>query len=658
MLFKFSVVFITLLVVSGIVLAKEGEPYCITNTFMDFGSPLVQKPMPNPGPPPDPDVGDSWDWYLWYFSGGPPHYEIKPCTVRGKGEHCYIIVDDEEWNVSIFQSDVDAIMDYFDNESVGEYPDMGIYDLNTTNFGEPPDSDGLSRIFLVWYDIDVADGFFWWFDQYPDGEYDYASNECDCVYMDCVDSDPGGEYMNAVCAHEFQHMIHWRWDKDEDAWVDEGCAELAMWLFGHPDTISGFNGNPDDCLTSWNGYYSDYVKVYLWTLYLFEHYGEYAGNALINTLVHEPANSIQGVNNALDDVGVEEDFVDIFKDWVVANYLDDISIYEGQYGYETENLPHFHEYKTWDEYPTDWHNSTLNHWAGEYVKFISNGLWYNLLLEFNGADSTEYALRTIWMDGDSSIQVVDMELNDSNDGELNIPDFGYDYQTVIMVPEGIASSGSTGYSYSADAGGEYITLKSFSAENADDGIVLKWVVASNEQFKGFNLYRTPLIDSQSHSLDKVNTTGIMVGNKAEYTKVNGEIITGSNPFSYMDRGVRENESYVYVLEVVIDDDSRENLGDVRVNREPWVPTSFGITMVYPNPASETISCLLNIPEVRDIEIDVYDISGRLVLSKVVDICEKGEVEAKIDVSELQSGVYTIHATQVDAEAIARVVVSR
>jgi len=44
-------------------------------------------------------------------------------------------------------------------------------------------------------------------------------------------------------AHEFEHMIHWNGDPNEEAWVDEGLAELAMWFYGNPDTISGFNTN-------------------------------------------------------------------------------------------------------------------------------------------------------------------------------------------------------------------------------------------------------------------------------------------------------------------------------------------------------------------------------------------------------------------------------
>lgn len=157
----------------------------------------------------------------------------------------------------------------------------------------------------MYYDFNQsgADGFFWWYDQYPDGTQEFSSNECDVIYLNTgVGSDPGGAYLTAVGAHEFEHMIQFNYDTDEEAWVDEGCAELAMWLFGNPDSISTFPSNPDNNLTSWDGNWADYIKTYLWTLYLYEHYGEYIDVNLINTLVSETANGVTGVNNALADL--------------------------------------------------------------------------------------------------------------------------------------------------------------------------------------------------------------------------------------------------------------------------------------------------------------------------------------------------------------------
>jgi hypothetical protein len=132
-----------------------------------------------------------------------------------------------------------------------------------------------------------------------------------------------------VIAHEFEHLIHWKYDENETSWVDEGMAELAMYFFGHPDNISAVNSSPDNDLTQWDGDWADYIQTYLWTLYFFERYG---GHETIYAVVHERANSMAGYDAVLDQFGYTENTGDVFSDWTVANFLDDTSIADGRYG--------------------------------------------------------------------------------------------------------------------------------------------------------------------------------------------------------------------------------------------------------------------------------------------------------------------------------------
>jgi hypothetical protein len=383
----------------------------------------------------------------------PPHFEQHVCTVRGKSDRGYVVVRDLEWNVSIDQSDVDAILETWENTSIGPYPEQGIYEIDSLSFGEPPDElDNDPRIYLVWFDFVIsADGFFFWFDQYPEGAYpSYHSNECEVLYLNTMSQGgPSGEYMLAVASHEFEHMIHWKYDEDEDSWVDEGMAELAMYFYGNPDNIAGFNSNPDNDLTVWDGNWSDYIQTYLWSLYFFERYG---GHPAVYAVVHEPANSVAGYNAVLDAFGFSEDFDDVFADWVVANFLDDTDIADGRYGYLGEDLPPFNVAGSYSSYPTVDVQKTVNHWAADYYRF-QNIASEGLTLSFDGSDDNSFAVRALALRAGDIPEVIPMELDQpSQSGSVFVSGLSDPDDQVVLVVAGASGSGGTTYLFSAFEG--------------------------------------------------------------------------------------------------------------------------------------------------------------------------------------------------------------
>jgi hypothetical protein len=399
------------------------------------------------GPPPNPQVGDSWNWYLWQLNGFPVAV-LSSCTVRGMGDHCYVVVQDTQWNVTMDQAKVDAIVDAFENQSIGPYPAQGIWDLDTSHFGMPPDNlDQDPRVYILYYDFDVnSDGFFWGFDQECDDVAAFHSNECDVVYMNCSDFDPAGEYLLAVLAHEFEHLIHSHYDASEEAWVDEGLAELAMWLYGNPDTISQFNAQPDRNLTVFNGNWYDYIKSYLFTLYFFERYG---GLASVKDLVADPLNGIAGYEQTLDDFAYAENFEDVFSDWVVANFLDDTSIGDGRFGYAGETLPAFNPFVTISVYPAGPSSQAVQHWGADYARYINGTA---LHMTFDGSDNNKYAVRAMLLDDSNATQVVDMSLNASQAGTLPLPQLGATHDEAVVVYASIQTPGTNAYTYGAGVG--------------------------------------------------------------------------------------------------------------------------------------------------------------------------------------------------------------
>ncbi len=405
-------------------------------------------------PPDNPQVGDSWLWWLWVHSPMPPHFEQHMCTVRGVSEHGYVVVRNTDWMVSMDQADVDAILERWENSSIGPYPAQGIYELDSNAFGTPPDElDNDPRIYLVWFDFAIAaDGFFFYFDEYPEGTFpQYHSNECEVVYLSTTSSGgPGGDYMLAVVAHEFEHMIHWLYDEDETSWVNEGMAELAMWLYGNPDTISGFSSNPDNNLTVWEGVWADYIKTYLWSLYFYEQYG---GQPAIYAALHDPANSIQGYENTLDALGYAENFDDVFADWIVANYLDDTTIEDGRFGYAGDDLPPFGIMGTYSTYPVVNIYKTVNHWAADYYRFQSLSSYGNLLLTFDGDNANSFAVWALAMHNGGATEVHRMTLDGpTQTGTLEINGMTDPADKVILAVGGASSTGGTGYYFSGYTG--------------------------------------------------------------------------------------------------------------------------------------------------------------------------------------------------------------
>ncbi len=397
------------------------------------------------GPPLNPQVGDEWDWYIWSLNGY-PEAELMPCTVRGSSEHAYVVVENSQWNVNINQADVDAILEYFENQSLGAFPDQGIWDLNTAAFGEPPDElDQDGKVYLLYYEFDVsADGYFWIFDQACDGTQNFASNECDVIYLNSGIYSPSGDYMLAVAAHEFEHLIHHARDANEASWVDEGCGELAMWLFGAPDNISGFNNHPDRTLTDFTGEWADYIKTYLWMLYFYEQFG---GITAVYELVNDTANGIQGFENFWTSHSYDVDFKDVFADWTVANFLDDPTLLDGRFGYVGDDLPPFSTFAQHSEYPVNQQNAAVNHWAADYASF-TDGL--GLSVEFDGADDAGFAVWALELDDAGITRVSAMHLNQNQEGNMELPDFGHIFEEIVMVFAGTSSSGSKNYSYAAN----------------------------------------------------------------------------------------------------------------------------------------------------------------------------------------------------------------
>lgn len=339
----------------------------------------------------DYQIGSEKTFWRWNLSVMPPTWIQAQATCRAVGEHCYLFVANDQWNVHMNQANVDSIMAYLETKTMNDNT-QGAIAMDTLLFGPIPDELDNDPKLIVFYSAlgsfqgSQFDGYFSGYNQVTEAEAQQMnppghSNECEMIYMTCYPLPPAEPIRISVLAHELQHLIHWGMDPDEENWVNEGCSELAMVKFGLPDPITNFPTSPDNSLIAWNNQFADYVKVQLFFTYLYEHYGQ---DEFIHALVSNPGNGITGIDTTFPEVPPTPIFNNVFINWGIANYLHDTEIMSGQYGYELLDLPAFAHCAA--------HSMTmeaiqgtqsLHAWAVDYIKLIPSQNTASQLFMFN-----------------------------------------------------------------------------------------------------------------------------------------------------------------------------------------------------------------------------------------------------------------------------------
>lgn len=164
-------------------------------------------------------------------------------------------------------------------------------------------------------------GFFSSSDTVPPAVDPY-SNGRELFYVNLQAYRPGSYDYLSLLAHEFQHMVHFRFDPNESAWVNEGLSELAAHLAGYgAQNGAAFFADPDTPLLEWQAEAGantrHYAVAYAFFAYLKARFGE----PVVGAVVRAPRNGPAGVEQALAAVGRRLSFDGVFRDWMVANLV-------------------------------------------------------------------------------------------------------------------------------------------------------------------------------------------------------------------------------------------------------------------------------------------------------------------------------------------------
>lgn len=245
---------------------------------------------------------------------------LVQATCRYAGERVFVFVEDRQWDTnggSILQSHVDDVADLFERSTPAD-PGRGIHDLCTEAFGEVPDVDGYPQVFLLILDIPDSRlvGFF---DARVAG-HDEPGIRRDIIYVDEWFLRRQAYLARGTLAHEFQHLIHWGHDPDEEIWLNEGMSGYAEALAGFPEAdstvVDAFLQRPGTGLTGWENQAWNYGSTYLFSAFLAE---RYRGD-LIRAVVAAPENGIDGIDAAFAGLGLDGDFGEAWSGWVLGNY--------------------------------------------------------------------------------------------------------------------------------------------------------------------------------------------------------------------------------------------------------------------------------------------------------------------------------------------------
>ncbi|MFK7800943.1 MAG: hypothetical protein AB8G95_04880 [Anaerolineae bacterium] len=282
------------------------------------------------------------------------------------GSHAYIWVDSR---LSIPDNQFDPIVSRIDGE---------LYPAITSLFGQERrpgiDSDARFHIFHLASLESRELGYFDSSDAYPK-EVFAESNEHEAIYINMDSITLGGDVYYGTLVHELQHLVQWNIDRNESTWLDEGMSQLS-------EVYTGFNSFSVDDYTSHNGIqlndwsydneklYSHYGGSALFVVYLWEQFGD----DFIRTLSANRLDGMSAVISTLNQSPERQPFKTVFRNWLIAVYLNDENQAESQFGFSR------YEFEAPIAHQVAWANSTtpfsaVQHrpqFSGWYVELPSN----------------------------------------------------------------------------------------------------------------------------------------------------------------------------------------------------------------------------------------------------------------------------------------------
>lgn len=291
-----------------------------------------------------------------------------------------------EQGVKYDLDDVQALVDSFEDD---------IYPTTRAFFGSEwsPGVDGDEHLYILYarnLGATVA-GYFSHVDELSPLAHEY-SNAHEMFYLSADTVDLAEPFAYSVLAHEFQHMIHWNLDRNEQSWLNEGFSELSAYLNGYG--IGGWDyayaNQPDLALTQWpSNSGTHYGQAFLYVTYFLDRFGSEATQAV----VAHAENGLDSIDTTLLDLGILDPTSgapitadDVHKDWLITMYAQNPGIGDGRYAYRSYTPPVVTAADRFSTCPLAAQDRQVNQYGVDYIEIFCEGEY---TLQFKGASEVQ-----------------------------------------------------------------------------------------------------------------------------------------------------------------------------------------------------------------------------------------------------------------------------
>lgn len=369
--------------------------------------------------------------------------ESIEATLRVANSKSYFYIEDVWWNSQRGEDQV-QIQDFL--VGLATEFEQRIYPALVAAFGSEwkPGIDNVEPITVLFHVMkDDAGGYTNYGDEYPRVQVP-RSNEREMVYLNIKAT--RGPFLKSFLSHEFTHVITFN-QKDkmrgvaEEIWLNEIRAEYAPTLLGYDANyeesnlkrrLKSFLEKPSNALTEWENKAYDYGTANLFSQYVVDQYGK---EVLVNSLQSSHV-GIASVNEALQKGAFQEDFSQVFVNWVITLFLNDCT-YGVRYCYHNPHLVNFRVIPQTNFFPSIGENilvlnNVTQDWAGNWLKVV--GGKDTLKVEFRGDPGGVFRVPYILEDAQRKFSVQFLSLSRENQGELFIPKFNNEVRSLVALP--------------------------------------------------------------------------------------------------------------------------------------------------------------------------------------------------------------------------------